>query len=179
MKNLPDIQILNLIKSEDRNAFNELYRRYYGKLKTYLRKHNSDDENEDILQDVFADLWMHRRKINVTTSVSAFVYSILKHKLYNYYRAREVKERSEGLIIQDNQYVEHHADLLDVKRMIKEKLETMPVKQKTAFKLSRFKYMTNKEIADHMHIRVRGVENYISAALTSLRPINNFYSNNL
>ncbi len=173
-----DLQLFNLIKRDDRNAFGELYNRYYYKLYSYLHKHNQSDENEDLIQDVFSDIWMFRKKMKVTGNVTAFMYVLIKHKLYNYRRSRSVKEKYEGLVMPDRQYIEHHADVMDVKRMIKKGLEKMPYRQQRAFRLSRFQYMTNKEIAEKMHISIRVVENYISLSLSKLRPINDYYMDN-
>ena len=58
---LTDIQLADLLHQGDENAFNEIYKRFWKKIYNESYKRLKDTElAEDIVQDVFADLWIKR-----------------------------------------------------------------------------------------------------------------------
>lgn len=182
MKTFTDLELIRLVTKDDKNAFSELYRRYYNKICLLIRRKGIDsDEIDDLTQDVFVDIWNQRTRIVITSSVNAYVYTIAKHKICNYIRQQIAKRYYEGQAIydvNDNPLAsETHADLIDIKRLIKNKIAIMPPKEQQIFKLSRFKYMTIADVAKETNISRRTVENYISHTLKCLRPIKDFYCN--
>jgi RNA polymerase sigma factor (sigma-70 family) len=182
MKKRPDntdIELVELIKSGDTTAFNELYVRYAERLKTYVSYHRTN-EVDDIIQEAFYRLWAQRDRIMITCSVSAFLYSIVRHILLNTIRSDKVRHKFEGLTIYDineNPFdIERHVNVLDVKRLIKREIDRMPVKQRMIFKLSRFQYKSVGDISNQFHLSPRNVNNYISLSLRSIRHIRNYYA---
>jgi len=61
---LSDIQLIGLLRSEDRHAFSEIYTRYWEKLFTVAaNKTGKPEKAEEVVQDIFISLWQ-RRLIN-------------------------------------------------------------------------------------------------------------------
>ena len=58
---------------------------------------------------------------------------------------------------------------MKLKEKITEIVEDMPERCQEVFKLSRYEYMKNKEIAEKLNISIKMVEKHISKALTILR----------
>lgn len=182
MKTMSDLELLSLMSKDNKQAFDELYRRYKRKLCRSLYKKGVDkDDIDDLIQDVFIAIWNQRDYIKITTSVSSYMYSVATHKVCNYIRAKQHKRLYEGQTIYDrndnSRGSEIHADLMDIKRLIKDRLKLMTNREQHIFKLSRFKYMSIDEISKKTNISKRTVENYLHTALKALRPINDFYIN--
>lgn len=82
--------------------------------------------------------------------------------------SRYVKEESllkEGTYA--NQIIKHDVDILQ--KQIDACLENMPEQRRICYELSRKEYLSNKEIADKLHLSVRTVEHHISFALKTIR----------
>ena len=66
------------LKTGDRRAFDEIYRRFSRDL--FLRAYQKTgvrEVSEDILQDVFTALWMKRTEVEVRGSLGAYLQGIL------------------------------------------------------------------------------------------------------
>lgn len=57
----------------------------------------------------------------------------------------------------------------EIERIVRQTLYQLPQQTRQAFILSRFKEMSNREIAETLNISVKGVEYHISKALKALR----------
>src|ERR1700742_4123716 len=75
------------LKTGDRRAFDEIYRRYSRDL--FLRAYQKTgvrEVSEDILQDVFTALWVRRSEIEVRGSLGAYLQGMLDNKVVDHYR---------------------------------------------------------------------------------------------
>ena len=55
-----DSTLIARVKAGDRGAFNELYGIYWASLVNYAGLFVGDDGAEDVVQDVFVRVWLHR-----------------------------------------------------------------------------------------------------------------------
>jgi RNA polymerase sigma-70 factor (ECF subfamily) len=60
-------------------------------------------------------------------------------------------------------------DSEELRRALQEAIQTLPDKRRQVFLLSRFKHMSNKEIALRLDLSVRTVEKHIELALRDIR----------
>src|SRR5690606_39619717 len=89
-----DSDLLELIRNDDREAFNEIYDRYWLKLyKTARRKINSTDTAEDMVQDVFFSFWKKRKVLAIHHSLSAYFGAAIQYKIINHIAANIVKRK--------------------------------------------------------------------------------------
>ncbi len=66
-KKLSDLQLLNLVTQDNRLAFNELFDRYWKSLlSTAMKVLNDEPAAEDVVQELFIDLWNRRNKLQIT-----------------------------------------------------------------------------------------------------------------
>ncbi|MFC2758511.1 RNA polymerase sigma-70 factor [Hallella multisaccharivorax] len=59
---------------EDSIAFGSLYKKYYTDLCEYAHKFVGQSEADEIVQDLFMKLWEERGKLQIPTSLSAYLY---------------------------------------------------------------------------------------------------------
>ena len=90
---LSDSELLNSMIEGDDCAFQEIYRRYWYKL--YMatkRKLIFEEDAQEIVQDIFVDLWERRSQVQIK-ELSSFLFSAVKYSILNHIRTRIVRER--------------------------------------------------------------------------------------
>lgn len=166
--------LLLLLKQGDKAAFESVYHLYWEKMyaAAYKRVKNSEAA-EEIVQDLFTDLWQRRGLLPAVTSLSAYLYSAIHYRAIDYIRKEITKNRYEryvGLYRLDfDNTTEDQLLFNDLNAYISKEIETLPVKCREVFKLSRNGHKSNKEIAQALGISEKAVEKHITKALKHLR----------
>lgn len=166
---------LHLLKNGDSKAFEEIYECFADRLYRYVcSRVPSRETSEEIVQEIFVSLWIKRESLEITISLSSYLYGAAKHKILSHIRSDRVRKKyaadftlfsAERL---DNSNLEL-MDLKDLQQTIDERISELPKKCQTAFRMSRMEYEPIQSIAERMNISNRTVENYISKALKHLR----------
>lgn len=74
-----DQELTDRLYFSDKEAFDELYHRYWFSLYNYsLKKINDPDEAQKVVRDLFVDLWTKRETWPLDFSVSQFFYSEIR-----------------------------------------------------------------------------------------------------
>src|SRR5699024_9634499 len=82
-----DATWINDIKSGDKRAFEHLFKSYHSNLCAYVTALSVDPSlAKDVVQDVFINLWNHKHKIVLTTSLKSYLYKSCYHKYIDEYR---------------------------------------------------------------------------------------------
>lgn len=78
-----DGELTTLLKAGDGASFSELFKRYNRLLFVYAFRLSGDEEEaRDIVQDVFELLWDRRAETNFTTNFSGFLYTVIRHRVF-------------------------------------------------------------------------------------------------
>lgn len=167
-----DEQLVELVRKDNRAAFEEIYNRFWMPL--YLWSYTicgEKEESRDICQEVFIWLWENRAEVNITKSVKSYLFSAIKYKTSNYIRRGKVKqgyfEKLKNVPV--NYDIEDSLELKELQAVIHAFAQQLPERCGEVFKLSRNHCLSNKEIASKLNISERTVENHISIALKRLR----------
>ncbi len=179
MENITPADLLKLIKTGNKAAFDQLFRIFYIKLRNYSFQITNDiGASEDVVQDIFFNLWTKPELLGKINSPEAY----LRVAVYN----RSVgflKEKNKWHTTQSNdlfieledlhlEILEYRRDLLNEKELtvaISKAVEGLPEQCRLVFKLSRNFGFKNIEIAEHLGITIKGVEKHITKALQHLR----------
>ncbi|KAB1067713.1 RNA polymerase sigma-70 factor [Tamlana haliotis] len=168
-----DNEIIERLKVDDKKALTLLYNNYWKVL--YISSYNllKDKEVcEEIIQDVFIDLWNKRKSLQIKVSLKSYLYACVRYKVFAEFRANK-KIRVE-LFEQLNERIHYtnpetkliHSELKDYVNLV---VESLPEKCKKVYQLSRHEQLSHKEIAEQLDITVKTVENHITNALRVLR----------
>jgi RNA polymerase sigma-70 factor (family 1) len=166
--------IINLIKEGNGQAFEKIFREYFKSLHAYAYTFMKDDEQaEEIVQNVFCRIWEKRDQLNPDGSLKAYLYRSVHNESLNYLKHQKTRavfqvhysnseeqggnEASEKILIAE----------LDVH--IQKALSELPLQCRTIFQLSRFENLKYKQIAAHLNLSVKTVENQMGKALKVLR----------
>ena len=163
------------------NTVETLFRKYYKILRAYAYRLSGDkDIAEDIVQDVYYELWKKRNELVMENTIKYYLFRSIYTKTLNYlnsktYTDQEPFEQStEGRIQQI--YIQSHmfdqeSELIykELREEIDTVINSLPEQCKKVFILSRKYELKNREIAEQLDISVKAVEKHISKALSILR----------
>ncbi len=161
-------------KNGDTQAFKALYNAYwskvYGFTKLYIDK---QQDREDVVQDVFYQLWRKRRLIDAEKELDGLLFIITKNMILNRLRRKAPLSLDELNIDIPDEYlslgVDSSIDAPYLQKYVEKLIGTMPQKQREAFILRRLKHLSIKEIAVIMGISESGVKRNINLALKFLK----------
>ncbi len=163
----------NLHKGDDK-AFTEIYDRYWKKL-FYIAAHKLQNlaEAEEVVQDIFLDLWKRRTEVNITSCLSSYLAVCVKYKVINVLAKRTLQLRYQLYNSHQSHLCDHSTEQAIQFEALKEQLlkETakLPHKCRLVFQLSREKGYSHKQIAARLGISEKTVESHLSKALRTLR----------
>lgn len=174
IKILTDEELVVLIQKSDHRAFQELYERYWFDLfRIALSKLRSREVCEELVQDLFANLWKRRNSIALKKKFSGYIHTALRYMIINQYNLNDVRRKyneTQQHIIPINQYsTEKLVSYNELFDSINAEIERLPKRRSEIFKLSRYEKMSNKEIAHSLQISPKTVENQITKAIKTLR----------
>lgn len=162
------------VRGGDKKAYEDIFRSYYRSLCNYSCSLVKDvDEAEEVVQTVFYNLWSKRESLAINTSVKSYLYRAVHNDSLN--RIKHGKVRAAYASDVKNSLHPHGADssqVLEAKELnakIQIALEKLPEQCGIVFRLNRFEYLKYSEIAEHLGISVKTVENHMGKALRILR----------
>lgn len=162
-------------------ALEALFKRFYKPLRAYAFRFVDDkDLAEDIVQDVFFELWQRREDIRFgDEGVKSYLFkAVYTHSL----NALSKKIRSicslepasepdilDQYILSSMQNSEQSLLLKELESEILSYIKSLPPQCHKIFMLSRSYGLKNREIAEQLEISIKAVEKQISKALYGLR----------
>lgn len=174
-KNKSDVKLISLINADDHDAFEFMYRTYVHQLYAFARKNISSKEDcQEIVHDIFLDLWQRRNKLLHVTSIKGYLFSAVRYKMIRYIQHSKVKlTYRDHFIAFETHYQSPVIDenVVDIRALILQGIADLPARCQQVVEL-RLENLSNAEIADRMSITKRSVENYIVTALRHLRKKN-------
>ena len=157
-----------------KDGFEQLFKAKYNPLCAFASGIiNDSDAAEEIVQEVFVKLWAQRDKIDVSASISSYLYSAVRNAALNAIKHLQVKEayKKQNKIERDNaeNVVSDALIGTELEQKINDAISHLPSERKKIFLLSRTEGLKYKEIAEKLEISVKTVENQMGKALASLR----------
>jgi RNA polymerase sigma-70 factor (ECF subfamily) len=160
------------------DSIEQLFKQYYPFVCNVINAYVRDRTvTEDIAQELFTELWVKRDQLNIHTSVPAYLRRMavsrsLNHirdsKKHNWDELDATTEMAPGLSGASASVIQQMEEA-ELKKSIDVAIGMLPEKCRIVFLLSRQEEMSYAEIADHMHISIKTVENQIGKALKLLR----------
>ena len=167
------------ISKKDLNSFEKLFHLYYPRLKNYaLRMLQNEAEAEDLVQDVFMQLWKKEIKFD-NNNISSFLFTSLKNKCLNILKHRVVKDKH--IIQSTNTGTEelYHisfqgsGEFISMEEMLIKEVENIisetSEKCQTAFRLKWFEGKKIREIAEIMDISTTMVDKHLAKGMKVIR----------
>ena len=169
------------LKNGEPDAFRQVFRLLYPRLKGYCRFFIPDKEQaEDIIQESFIALWEKRKTIDPSKSVENFIFVIVRNRCLNYLRQKNLEEGKiniDNLQVAELQYL-YNLDFNQKEEKSLEELliqsfqqtvDTLPDKMKQVFIKCKIEGKKQQEVADELSISLKMVEKHIAKAKQHIR----------
>ncbi len=166
---ISDAHITVRIRNDDKDAFKFLYDRYSAKLYYFSLKYlHNIEEAEDLIQSIFIRIWEHRKSLDPEMDIKSYMYKSTINSIYNNLKRKALHFRyiEESLL-----KGEPHSNITyeevffhEFEDSVTSIIESLPAQQQKIYKLSRFRGLSNEEIAQKLFLSVRTIENQIYRA---------------
>jgi RNA polymerase sigma-70 factor, ECF subfamily len=167
------LRYINGLKAGEKKVFDTLFNALYEPLCRYcMRMVPDQQEAEEIVQDIFVNLWLKRSELNIDVSLKAYLFRTVMNRAINYNNHQKVRKNYHAHVVSENTVLHNEPDKLvetELTALYETVVASMPQKRKEVFELSRKEGLKYTEIAEHMGISVKTVEAHLSKALEELR----------
>ena len=176
-------KILKEIAGGSEAALQELYGRYSVKAYNTIISYTQNVEDaEEVLQDVFINVYTSASKFQFNSSVSTWIYRISVNKSLDFLRKKNSNKRKgffTSLYHKDSNEIKfdtpdfvHPGVKLENKEnaaFLFKVIDTLPDNQKTAFILTNVEGLSQQETAEIMKVSRKAVESLVQRAKANLR----------
>ncbi len=165
--------ILRNIQDGNLQEFEKLFKEYYPLLCHYALRFVKDaDQAEEIVQELFCQLWENRKALEIHTSIKAYLYKATYFNSLQELRKRGIKNRYVDYFKNhksEQSQADHFAEENEIYNIVQRTLSNLPSRCGQIFKMSRFEGLKYREIADQLSISVKTVEANMGKALKVFR----------
>lgn len=172
------------VLSEQRKdfKFEDIYLSYFPKMKRFAKEYViSDEDAENIVQDVFVELWENKEMLNMHINLIAYLFTTTKNKCLNHLRHKLVVQDT-ATKLQEEYTISLRMNLdsletfdnnlfsdQDIEKLINRALDSLPEKCRKIFIMSKIEGKKQKEIAQELNISINTVGTQIAIAYKKLR----------
>jgi len=165
-------QLLELLKRDDKQAFNVLFKLYWKDcFRIAYQKLNSKTLAEEVTQNIFISLWERRNQVEIK-NLQAYLRTSVKYQVINFIEAKLSRQKLLVKIAVGEQAANpieegvYYQELMDA---LEKAIQNLPEKTGRIYRLSRYEYLSGKEIAQKMGLSEKSVEYHMTRALKFLR----------
>lgn len=170
---MTDEELVIGLRAGSVKAFDSIYRRYVNRLYAYCYPYvKSRQMTEEIVQDVFVNLWRYKDRIDPERDLSVLLFTIARRYRINALRAVVNAPVYEDYVEYQNHLRAEERNMLeydDLRKTVMKLVQRLPKTQRNVFMLSRVENLTTDEISQRLNLAEKTVANQLSLALKSLR----------
>ncbi|MBR8705633.1 RNA polymerase sigma-H factor [Bacteroides pyogenes] len=167
--------ILEQLSKGDSEAFRKLYLFYYDRLFRFaLTFLHSEPASEDVISDIFFNLWKDRYTLPSIPNLQAYLYQAVRNGCLNVLKSGYVSKRDE-LPDTDLQVTVSPASPLDelaykeLTDAIAKAVVSLPERCRLIFRMAKEDGMNHKEIAEALNVKLCTVERQLLLAKAKIR----------
>lgn len=164
----------------DEVAFTSLYQRHVRVLYSYGKKLLSDEDAvEDLIQDLFIDLWQNRERLSEIESPRFYLFRALRRRIYkalpaNHPTAHNWETMPDDLLpvtLPEEYYIMEAENSHKQQQHLTLWLKALPVRQYEVLMLRYYEDFSYQEIAEILSIHEQSVRNLVQRAVLKLRQL--------
>lgn len=169
-----DKSLFSKIAEGNKQAFDMLFRKYYTQLVRFAMGYLHDGPAaEEMVQEVFVRIWENAPRIEIETSILAYLYTSVRNQSLNFIKHENVKkkyEQEQSVVVDpDKDDFEEKVNVKFFKQILAMAVGSLPEKCREIFEMAKFEGLTYDEIAEYLQVSVKTVENQMGIALKKLR----------
>ncbi len=171
---LNDRNILKQLRKGDIKSFESLFHQFHqGMLLYAISILKNEATAEEIVQDVFYNIWKNRGEFNLKNTWQAYLYKAVYNNAIMY-----IRKHNKEILLGDNSLIniegttDDPSEKMEYKGLRKDveiTLKKLPERTQNIFSMSRFEGMKYQEIANKLEISIKTVEANMGRALKAFR----------
>ena len=168
-----DVSLVTAIRSADQGAMAALYDRYSSIVYAVaLRVLQDTGAAEDVLQDIFMQLWRNPGLFDASSgNMAAWLAVITRHRAIDALRRRRPENDIADVVVSVETDFAGDADRSRAMDRVRGALQTMPTPQRSALEMAYFEGLTHNEIAEKTGEPLGTIKTRIRTGLLSLRKV--------
>jgi len=161
------------LNRSDKDSFEEIYKRYYAPLYNFLFRYTRSEELiEDIIQEVFYNVWQNREKLEPRGTLKAYLFTAVRNQAFKKIES-ENKYSNNNVEFSDFEEIncvppDGSYEFKELKKAYQEAVQKLPEKRRNIYLMHREDNLTYNEIAEVLRISVKTVETQMSRSLKFL-----------
>jgi RNA polymerase sigma-70 factor, ECF subfamily len=172
-RHISDEELFQRIKSNDAIALRILFNKYFPALCSFALKFvKTTDLAEEAVSDVFTNVWLKRKKIEIKTNPKTYLYGAVRNQSLNYLKKKYISFEEIETVVKENKASDLDADRFIAYEELKEDmdivLQQLPEKRQLIFRMNRIDGLSYKEIAEILSLSIHTVQNQMVAAVKFL-----------
>src|SRR5215475_6769870 len=173
-----DVHLIQRVANQDRDAFSQLYERFSTLVFTLARRMlNTRSEAEDLLQEVFVQVWRQARSYGAERgSLEVWIINIARSRAID--KIRSIRRMGRSFVLADaprqaqlGETIESWTARFEVPMTMNGALANLPETQRKVLELAYLDGMTQTEIADRLAIPLGTIRARMCAGIQRLREI--------
>ncbi len=174
MKSFNEKELLYRLCKHDKEAFNEIYVRYYSKLRSYVLKFVKVPQYaEDIVQDAFLKIWEIRESIDPEKYFSGYLFTITRNLVFKFFKqAANNTDVIDEVIISITSSESDVGKVIEWKELgneIQKAIMMLPPKRKEVFLLCKEEQMSYDEVSAKLGISRNTIKEHMVLAMKSIK----------
>lgn len=164
-------EAFQLITTDNKLSFELIYKEFWSKLYIYAFNVLREREIcEDIVQEIFVDLWTKRHEIQII-DIDLYLYQSVKNQIFNHFRKSKYKKQllTKFNLLSTQYKIDELYEKKVIRVNIKKASSKLPEQRRIIFQMSRYDGLSNKEISESLDISLQTVKNQISKSLKFIR----------
>jgi len=166
------------VRAGDERALETVFRSHYSPLCDFAARYVRQDAlAEELVQDLFADLWARRQSWYVRGSVRAYLFAAVRNRALNLRQRQSIErdwEHDEAIadvreLHRPPEAADEILERADLRARLDAALESLPERCRLVMHLRWREQMRHAEIASVMGISVKGVEIQLARGLRAIR----------
>jgi len=167
---------------ENNVDFENVYVTHFSKLKRFAQEYViSEADAENIVQDVFLELWEKRNVLSMPVNLNAFLFTSTKNKCIDHLRHKLIVRETNNKLLEEQQLkMKMKFDSLeafdqnlltdnDIEEILNKAINSLPENCRQIFIKSRLEGKKQKQIAEEMNISINTVETQMGIAYKKLK----------
>jgi RNA polymerase sigma-70 factor (family 1) len=168
--------LLEKLREGDKTAFTYIFSAYYTDLVLFSTTFTKDLLiSEEIVQNIFVELWENREFITVATSLKSYLLKTVQNRCLDTIRHNKIRQKYSDQVLEHSLLMENDTENYILNSELEQKLDLalhqLPDEVAEAFRMNRFDGMKYSDIAREQHVSVRTIEVRIGKALKLLRTL--------
>lgn len=168
-RTIDEKELLLQLKDGDKVAFSIIYQKY--SLTIYaniMRMVHSEDAADDLLQEVFLNIWENRHKIDPEKSFKGYLLTCSKFLVLNFLRHITIGKQVENYLINSKSTFYHHIEenliYKDTEEVFQKVVAQLPPQRRKIYTMCKIEGKSYSEVADVLGISISTVQDHIVKA---------------